>query len=250
MWVLFQETRETFWHQQNRIKQRNACGPSVEHRCGKCYFQNPGVLIGASLMGDLEIGPGESPARGVRTTPPPAVASPSVSPCPWFHAPECYPQILTLPNSPLLWRTLVDPAPLVYWLQSHEGLSNWCVLPMAISLGQITLLPQQTHIWVCPWSPCLGKKGENILGDTLYFQDSRIPGEKKTKESQVHEGSRMPSSGRGSSIPCSSSTSAPRTQTTSTCQKSKQSFLRVLVVLQRTWHSLSCLWKSQADILV
>ena len=130
------------------------------------------MLIVASLMGDLEIGPGESPGRGVRTTPPPAAAPPSVSPCPWLHAPECCPQILTPPNSPLLWRTLVDPAPLVYWLQSHEGLSNWCVLPMAMSLGQVTLLPQQTHIWVCPWSSCLGKKGENILGDTLYSQDS------------------------------------------------------------------------------
>lgn len=112
------------------------------------------------------------PNWAVRTMPPPAAAFPSVSLCPWFHVPECCPQILTPPNSPLVWRTLVDPAPLAYWLQSHEGLSNWCVLIMAMSLGQVTLLPQGTHIWVCPWSPCLGKTGENILGVTLHSQGS------------------------------------------------------------------------------
>ena len=115
---------------------------------------------------------GRRPAKGASATPPPPLLL-SPRPCvlgsgtlslalrSWYHR-------------TLGWRTLVEPVPLVFQPWSREGLSDWCVPPRAVRPGQVILLPQGTHIWGSPWSPYLGKKGENVLGTTLY---STVPGD-------------------------------------------------------------------------
>ena len=117
--------------------------------------------------------------------------------------------------------------------------------------SQIDVFPQ----WQCPWgrSPCCpkgpepgqapgllpGEKGRERSRGSLFIP--WVPGETKSKESQVHEGRRAPFPATGRGTLCSGSTITLPTQATYTYQKAKQSFLRVLVALHGTLHPLLCM---------